>query len=723
MKNILEGLNEEGRLKLAEKIRKHTHASAQFYKDEKEEWEEYEKIYQNIQDETDDEEPNMLVPLAFGIVEDAVARNATPFLQKLPIQVKPKEADHVPKAKKFFNACRDYFGSSKCRVQKIESSREKVITGNNFEFDHWYNEWVEGKIWKTEKVESKFEKYLPTLNKMVNGDTEHDEIKEVPHRYPERVGYATTSPSVHHVYCQPGILKLKDSKWLQEEEVEVAIEDLKKAVYTNAQTGETIPVYDLTQMLKDSGDPEKIRPVKSAEVTSSPDIEKTVSGQDSETVDSDVPAVHLIHEHTHNGITTLAQGRWIIRGIDELYHKPGIKARHNVYTQNKNKLMGTGAIKPVKEMIYEKSDIHNMAIANWFRLIHQMTMYDERAFPYEDDFKPRAGGRVRVDLSRAVGINTVRDAFAVADQKDVTNSMLAMESNSSGIIERNLAISDLSPGVQGTKQFHKTASGLLEIQKNLAQRFTIMAVLDLAALQEQMETMYWMFEQFMWDKMSFSTWNESGVFQAEDYVREDFDTGGKGFIFIQSEDPSFGDKAIERNQEMILMEIAMKYEQYRRTVRDPEMKKLVIDELMKTLLESFGRQDTSKLLVVDAGVVSAEDEFTAILQGADIQPNPKENMIGHVLDHVIKRNSPDFVQGVASGQIPPEIPMKLNKHIQDTLAMIQTIVSDPDTAAQALNSEQALQGTPDLEALGAMSPKLLQPASVGGTISEPGGMA
>lgn len=717
MRNLLEEMNQDQKEKLVAKCVKRLSKSYKYYYEYFENWKIYYKMYYSLKDaaaETD--EPNMLVPVAYGIVEDAVARLVVPILQKLPIVVKAKVLKYADNAQKFYNACKDYYGMSDFRLDRISSEREFVITGNAWEIYEWKNDWLSGKAWSEVEQDEEVQYPITFLNKLVQtvkGVLPVKGPREQPKEYPECVGFHTRFPSVFDMFPEDGLKRFDRMNWVIEDLGNIAIEELERAKYIDPSTRENKPVYDLTELLKDNdGKKDKIRPAimrfKQGE-----EISVTISGRDTNVENtSDTPAVHVLRVYNKdNSIYTIVQGKYLIHAVADVYHYPVMPIQLRTYVADKENLFGTGIIQPILELLYEVNDIHNMSFANWIRSINKMVVYDEAVIKHPDDFTPRAGGKIRARLLAGGDVNK---AFGVVDHADVSGSMINMESQSMGKIERTISITDLTPGAQGTKAYHKTYGGLMEIQSNFARRFTIMMMCELAYLTKQMQIMYWMFQQFMFEDMPMGRFDE-GVFKAETYRREDFDSGGQGFLFMQATDPSFGDSAVQRNQLMVLLDQAMKYEGFRMTSRDPSLMKMAVDKLMRMNLEAFGMQDTSTLMAMPNGVVDPNQEFEMMLQGVQPQVNPREPLTDHLLAHVSQRNDPKMLAAVGSGKMAPEVMAELDKHINDTMKMIQLFIEQVDQIAMAKKADESMaQGGPGMpRAMSDMSPQMNTPETLG----------
>jgi len=290
--------------------------------------------------------------------------------------------------------------------------------------------------------------------------------------------------------------------------------------------------------------------------------------------------------------------------------------------------------------------------------------------------------------------------------------MLTHESNSKGLLERVISIADMSPGSSGTKQYHDTATGLLEIQNQLAKRFATMRRAQMANYQEQMSAMYDMCMQFMFEPTPVKVVDSDGKTMYPKFTRDDIWTDGEGFDFLIEEDPSFGDNVVQRNQLMVLLDIAIKYETYRMNSKDPELLKFRVSEVMRRLVEAFGWTFNAELLGPVDNVLTSDAELQMILNGMAVRPNPQENLLGHAVDHIAQMMSPKIQQGSAAGQITPEMLATLKAHIEETLMMAQAVMQNPQAAAQAKVMEimkgKAMAGGPEggMPEMAAAGPKM-----------------
>lgn len=687
MENLLESHSSEEKKKLIQQSRKRLDASLKYYQSKRDKWRKFYKIYRTIKDEQgDDDEPNIMIGVAFGLIEDIVARLAAPMLGKLNIRVKPKKDPDAKAADSFYNMCRSFFGSARYRVAWINACRERAVTGSSWEFDEWANDYAEGYSWGLRQVIKKASELMPTLAKMADRmglTAKLQEFGKVVKLFPLRIGYQTIFESVFRVHPQPGIKKDEDLKWIIRIVPFISLDDLRKAKYTIE--GQTFPVYDLSEI--DAQKAAHLDTVIAPEFPTDDDnkaFECEYLGVDNTATEYDVDGVQLSIEYRYDEILVIANGRWVIQHIKNPYFKPGIKVRLRVYTQDPNGLYGVGVIEPLEDLFEELDDVHNMAMENWVRIIHKLILYDQEMVPFPDDFNPRSGGRVRVKNTG----RPLRDAFMPVDHSDVTGTMITTEQNLRGYIGSIAAVSDMTPGPMGTKPYHDTYGGLIEVQAQFAKRFTITSALDQASTMQQMEEMYWLYDQFMFEPMSFSRFDK-GEAGAIKYSREDIDTGGDGFEFFASDDPSFGDPAVQRNQWMILFDRAVAYEQTRLGLPNgSEMMAAQLDKLMEKVLEAFGIQDSSEFLMEPDGAMDPDTEFELMLKGVAVEVNPREKLTQHYVEHFLQKQ--EMERGLR--QAPPEVLAALIGHLEQTGELISQIVMRPESFVMQEAKSKALAG-------------------------------
>jgi len=659
-----------------------------------EKWVRYYKIYRSISDAAQDEdEPNIFLPYAFGIVEQIVSKSTEPILQlKPPCRVQPKRNNHKKQADNFGFVARQYFSSSRWQMDYTESNKELAITGNAWEVDEYVNDYRQGKKWAKVKktgimasLKSFAGKVLP-----IQSEYDYEGLEEVVAQYPHKVGYNTRFPSIFDVWPEPRVKNVHDMHWIIEQEREVALSDLMNQYYTDPVTHEKKQVYDFTELLHDAGKHEDgaITPKFSFDTqTDYGDIaRRAMAGIDerSETT-NDMDRVHLLHIWEKDRMWTIAQGKYLVRKVDFPFHVSRLPFRLRRYTTDKEFLYGIGAIEPAEHLFYELNDIHNLSMENWIRIIQKMVAIHIDAVPFPDDFKPRAGGKVRVKTS-----SRVQDAIMPIEHQDITGSMLNQESNTKGFIEWVLSVSDLSPGTQGTKQTHKTLGGLIEVQQSLAVRFGTLRRMQLANFQDQMWFMEKLFSQFQFEPISVTTYGPSGETAIMEMSMEDIWTDGLGFDFIIEHDPSYGDESVLRNQLMVLQDVFLKYEQYRNASGDPNLAKVNMPKLMERILQSFGWYDTSEMLQAPNGILDPSAEFEMMMVGSPVAPNPNENLTDHLITHMIQLNSPLVQKGLETGKIGPESMLLLKAHIEATQGLINETSANPMAMGQ-LRIKQNIQ--------------------------------
>lgn len=696
------------RLKLIELAKKRYRISKDYFSPKHEIWVRCYKIYRALADAVDDpEEENMFIPYAFGMIEDIVSRLVEPVLQKLPVHPKARSQRFTTAARNFYSLVKTYLSTSRYQLEYTDSNRQKVITGNRWEKDEFLSEWIEGLEWKQIVVNKMVNTAANLLGKVIPLQVmaKFNKLIEAPKLYPKNVGYRCRFPSVFLVWPEPGIKRVEDMHWLIEEEESIALDDLRKQKYKDAQ-GNIKSVYDLTEIDRDyqKHEPGSISPnfddksvyhEQISDVLGSRNImsDSRTDGQGKDGADMD--KVHLLHVHEPGRRWTIANGKYLVLHIDKPLHRPRIPFRLDCYTPDPENLYGLGAIEPTEDLFLELNDIHRLSMRSWVRMINGLVAYHVGAVPFKDDWKPKAGGRVRIDPGVSPSIH---NAIASIQLQDPTNSMLTHESNSKGLLERVISIADMSPGASGTKQYHDTATGLLEIQNQLAKRFSTMRRAQMANYQDQMQAMYDLAMQFMFEPLPVKVVDPDGKTLYPKFTRDDIWTDGEGFDFVIEEDPSFGDNVVQRNQLMVLLDIAIKYETYRMNTKDPELLKFKVSEVMRRLVEAFGWTFNAELLGPVDNVLTPDAELNMILNGMPVEPNPQENLLGHAVDHIAQMMSPKIQQGAAAGQITPEMLATLKAHIQDTMMMAQAVMQNPQGAAQAKIADimkgQAMAGGP-----------------------------
>lgn len=680
MKNLLKNYDKAKKDELIKDVQTKYLLSREFYQEKHELFKRLYKEYRAQRDDADVSDWSIKIALAYGLVENIVSRISQTVLGKLTIEVKPKRDDQLEKASNFYNMCRSYFGSPEYRIEYTNATRERVICGTAWEFDEWASEYEEGFRWAISKMEKVSQMDIPVVSAAAKLARKivFKGYKLVSHKFPVKVGYQTRFPSIFNVFPQPGVVRVSDLKWIIEEVPYKAVDDLKKDTYID-ESGEQVPVYDLSEIDAMTARKIMVKPTypndnKSLEAFRN-ELEGAPQNQAREK-DDGVPAVHLLILRTARERIVIANGAYIIQHVKDLYHKPGLKVRARYYTPSNHSIYGMGALEPIVDSLNEFSDIHSLAMQDWFRSVNQMVAVVEDAFPYAEDFDSRGGGRLRAasgtDLQRAI---------LPINKQDKIGSMLTAQSGVHGLIENIVSVAEMTPGTMGTRPFHSTYGGLMEVQQTMARRFAIMMNIDQCETMKQMEEMYWLFEQFMFDAMPFKKYTD-GI-GAVSYKREDIDTDGEGFLYVASDDPSFGDTQVQRNQALVLLQQALNYARVQK--ENPEWAKIDGGEYMQFVNETFGKGDSDKLLIPADGSMDPDKEMELMMQGVDVETHPRENKSQHLIKHALQME----MQKNNGGD--PQVMVRLVNHIGQTRRDILNITNDPQGYARQFMQEEALK--------------------------------
>lgn len=674
--------------------------SKEYHRPRHEKFVRYYKIWRNIADavsglsKEESEEPNSFIPYAFSIVEDLHARAVDPMLKiGLPARPQARNAAKAKSAENFGNMARTHFTSPLYGLEFMSGGKERVITGTMWEKDTWANEWAVHRRWaRVPKVVEVKTEEAPGVPATGVGEAVAYVWKEVSERVPERVGYATEFPSVFLVHPEPGIKQVRRLQWLVEECPSVPLADLQAETYRDPETGQQMPVYDLTKLLEleKGGDPKRVIKPTDPMGTEYPDFyeqsRRLVASEDTKSTDhageDGMDRVHIAKHYGKNGIVhVVAQGKYLIAVIKNPVSR--IPFRTRVYTLDPQFLHGIGAIEPIEDLVYELNDIHNLSFSNWLRIINRMMAVNVSALVDEDELESNPYGPLRFK-------GNVHQAIAFPQAQDVSPSMLTMESNSKGLMERAVQAADFSPGVKGTKQSHDTATGVLEIQNAMSARLNIMRRIDMAAFQDQMWMMEKLYSYHLWDPMPFMAYGPDGSTSSVDLANVDIDTDGKGFDFIIEYDPSFGDDAIQRNQQMTYFDLALKYENWRTgTNQPPDVPQIQMGEIFANLSRNFGYEDTSLVLKRPDGTMDPDTEVQVMMGGGMVRVNPDENLVAHLIRHQQQR--PMVEQAVAAKKVPPEVLAALDQHMVETTMAIQQIMKNPQAAAMMYKAREVMK--------------------------------
>lgn len=658
------------------------------------------KIYRALKDTTDDDDETNTGPhYAFGIIEDSVAALSESILNsKVPTPARPKHADDEKAAENFNSIAATYFSSGKYQEDYPNSVRERQICGANWEADGWSWKYRKGKRW--DKVQA--------VEKTPDGDVPFTDTREVDQDIPVEVGYKTRFPSIFLMRPQPRKSCVEKMQWVCEIEEDVALSEMEEFQYLDNE-GNKKPFFYLDEIKRDKANGLIIRPadVDSGGKTHQDQLHEIVDGVSNKNDDGqdDTDELTLVWTDEGDVLYCVANNKYLVAYVENLYHQPGIKYRVKSCTPQNHSLYGVGMIEPVENLLYELDDIHILSMRNWTRIINKMVAYNPDSVPFaENDFKPRAGGKIRVRPQLG---GSVASEIHSLDQIDVTSSMLAQESNDKGLLERALGVPDYSQGVAGTKQDHDTLGGMEKIAAKAAKRMASVRRQELAGFQKQLFVMQGMYSQFMVVKMPFTIYGPNGSTVLSTLDLWDIDTKGRGFNFIIEYDPAMGDDALARNQSMVLMDQAVKYNNAVMTQFPPGTKPLMqLEVIGEKTLKSFGFNDISRVLVRPDGVLTPEAELQMMLQGKPVQVNPLEDLIAHYAAHIQQMQDPKLQEGIAGGGIPADVLLRLQAHIKMTQMAIMQAVQNPQAIIRA--KEFAKEGA-GLAAPGQDSPTKADP--------------
>ena len=206
--------------------------------------------------------------------------------------------------------------------------------------------------------------------------------------------------------------------------------------------------------------------------------------------------------------------------------------------------------------------------------------------------------------------------------------------------------------------------------------------IDQCNTMKQMEEMYWIYEQFMFDPLAFKKF-DNGI-GATSYKREDIDTDGEGFLFVASDDPSFGDSQVQRNQALVLLGQTLQYAAAQKL--NPEWDKADGGEVFRFVLETFGKGDSTKILIPADGSMDPDKELELMLQGVPVQTHPKENKSWHLIKHMIQKQMMDN-----NANNDPALTARLVNHIDQTRQDIAEVLTNPEQFAGMFMAEEAMK--------------------------------
>jgi hypothetical protein len=140
---------------------------------------------------------------------------------------------------------------------------------------------------------------------------------------------------------------------------------------------------------------------------------------------------------------------------------------------------------------------------------------------------------------------------------------------------------DGSAGVMGTKQGHKTSSGLEMIQAALTGRFETVQRQAIGNEAARMGSMQRFFNQHAFEPMDYQFVNDDGGTTFARLSKDDIYTQGRPFLFRVEIDLNFGNTRQQRQDDLDLFEISMKFEEARRAMKDPNIRKVDLSQLFE----------------------------------------------------------------------------------------------------------------------------------------------
>ena len=665
-----------------------------------------------------DRDYQVFLGYCFGMCERINSKVTEPMLQMgVPFGVFPTKFGDGQKAENFSQWCRNWYSKPNNQEALRRSKKEMIITGNRWEFDEWVNIKVKGKMWgkapkevKTQIVDPKTGQPIMRGGKPVIKTDIVLVDAEVETDITTHYGFNTVYDSVFNVYPEPdrrtiGTGQRTDVSWVVRDRGELALEEMAREFYTDPNSGAAVPVYDFSKMLHAYGRKAeeryaKIMQGKDAEDNYGPlitpqkdwnfssdwgEMDKDSVAPTGATVDrascEDRDKIRVTQHLQANEILDIANGRWVIRCRRDPWHVPGIKGRIENYTQDPEFIYGPGAIKPVEDELRELNLTHEGCMDNAWRIIMKMIYVKEDAIISWDDFNARAGGKIRISNKYP----NIQSAVMNADQSNVVTEMLGMESDIKGLIEFVSSESDGSPGVAGTKQWHKTAKGMEDIRINTNTRFITMAAQAFINEGNRGISMQNFLNQFWFEKQPVRVVGENGTTSYMEMTKEDIYTEGRRFDLVVEVDPLFGNLDAQRQMAMSMFDRAVDFKKMAVELKDPTMRHPNLDFLYENLLKKFGYRDTSKVFSLPSGAMDPDQEFMILAQGGVCEC--KGDLQSHILAHLLHLASPALKADMESGKVHKDTARNLNLLIQQDMAKLATFMKDPQGAAsQKLNS-------------------------------------
>ena len=111
---------------------------------------------------------------------------------------------------------------------------------------------------------------------------------------------------------------------------------------------------------------------------------------------------------------------------------------------------------------------------------------------------------------------------------------------------------------------------------------------------------------------------------------------------------------------------------------------LQMPKIFRDISMNFGYQDTSSIMKESDGVVTPETETEIMMSGGKVQVNPRENLVRHLAVHLNIRNSDEWLEGISTGKIKPEVVTEYDDHIETTAQALRGVVADPGAYAEMI---------------------------------------
>lgn len=692
--------------KMIQKVQLRMLRSSMWSDNQRQTWVRMYKIYRRIQDgQASGDEYSIFLGYAFAIVEQINSKVTEPMLNMgIPFAVFPTHQGDAPKADNFAQVCRDFYAKPNVQDQLRKSKKEMIITGNRWEVDEWLHVEVPGKGW------GKIPRKVSVIHKRPDGTPfESSTVEmvdgEVPRKVVKHYGFNTRYTSVFNMFPEPDRPTIDtgqrtDMSYCGEDMGELALEAMAREVYVDPIDKMTKPLFDFSRLIHDAGKAAQTRyerilegrpasedkmgpvitPVHDWSFNSDwgqqdKDTVYPTEGQVDRSSSEDRDKIWVVRQYEAGEILTIAQGKYIIHRKRDPWHVPGLHMRIENYTTDPEFIYGVGAIEPIEDELYELNDIHSLSMDNFFRLVHRMIAVKDAHVISYDDFKRRAGGIIRIseDAPSAAG------AIVPLPGNNVQSEMIAAESNNRGIIEFESSNLDGSPGVRGTKQDHKTKGGLEQVVINTQTRFITMQASALSNEAKRGLSMQELFNQFAFEKMDYRLLNEDGSTAYAQFNKEDVYTEGRPFLFQIEIDPTWGNTQQQRQDAQDLFELGIKYEELRKTMNDPTMKKVVLSELFEDLLRKHGRRDLSGIFVKADGEVSPEQELQTLMQGGTVEC--KGDLQHHMTTHLLQAQSLNLKKAIKAGKADPQTVTNLMRLIAQDKAQLVAFLNNPQAAA------------------------------------------